>query len=73
MRNKDQYNMMEVDHQEYIATINISNHKYMWTYFRVPKYIKPITTYLKGEIHSNTIKGDKFSMPLSAIDCQTEN
>ena len=64
MRNKVQYKMISQSSRIY------SNHKYMWIYFRVPKYIKQITTYLKGEIHSNTIIADNFSTPLSAIDRQ---
>ena len=66
MRNKVQYKMISQSSRIY------SNHKYMWIYFRVPKYIKQIT-YLKGEIHSNTIIADNFSTPLSAIDSQAEN
>lgn len=35
---------------------------------RVPKYIKPILTNLKGEIDKNTVIVENFNIPLSTMD-----
>ena len=53
----------ELTQQEEIIVINIYAPK-----IRAPKYIKQISTDLKGEIDSNTIIVGHFNIPLSTMD-----